>query len=183
MLPFDSAFEGLLLKRIRGLKIEDLQKYEGLLALQVELSQTLKIYEFETGYELQWPDNRERYESEEEWKKYVATQKEGFKDLLKKQIARAETLAQEIIKPFAKEFNALHALWIARRGLALRQGNYFQLPFSLQKLGRYVSAWGRYRKTQVQTGLTFFPIRIKGGWGFCKNLFGARTKPRYEQER
>ncbi|MGH7596556.1 MAG: hypothetical protein ACREOI_09395, partial [bacterium] len=134
MIGFDHAFRNLLLKRIRKLNNEKLLAYEGLVALELELIQSWEILQFERGYE-----------------QYLNEPKKDKQTRLEKQIATAHDRAQNIFKDFKDEFNALHELWIARRRLALLQGNYFQIPFGGGKLGGYLKTWRDYRLVQAQT--------------------------------
>jgi hypothetical protein len=155
MLTFDHAFRNLLLNRIRGLTNENLLKYEGLVALQIELVQAWEVLQFEKGYD-----------------QFLNEPREVKLARLRRQIERAEELAHEIIQPFEKEFKALHALWIARRRLALRQGNYLQIPFGVEKLGSYLFAWVNYRQVQLKTCFTFLPVRFKDYLPVLRRLFG-----------
>ena len=131
MLTFEPTFRTLLLKKIRGLTEDQLFAYEGLVALRLELVQTLERTPNQTD-----EDKRQR-------------------TLLEQQIKRAGNLAYDIIKDFEKKFIALHELWVARQGFALQQGNYFQSPFNWRKFVCYCSSWWDYRKSQVKTVAPF----------------------------
>lgn len=160
MIGFDHAFRTLLLKKIRGLTNEGLLKYEGLLALQRELIQDYEVIKFECGYEQQWPGNRAQCQTEKDWRNYVDGEKRKRLDRLKKQIQGAGTLAHKTIEPYKDQFNELHGLWIARRQLALQQGNYFQGPFSTH-FGCHLLTWFAYWPKLMRAWLIFPSVRFE----------------------
>jgi hypothetical protein len=191
MQPFDTTFRTLLSKKICGLTNENLAAYEGLLGLQVELTQTRRIWE-----------NELRTAEENQNKEFAEYCRQRINDL-RKQIIRAGRLAHQIIGPFEKEFNALHKLWIARRRLALQHGNYVQFPFisfywkrpicwmkrnGWKKFNSwkdfsnwiglicYYSAWCGYRKTQLETLVAFLPVHRKDFVATLKTIIQPRRQ-------
>ena len=89
---------------------------------------------------------------------------------LQKHIDQAGNRAYDQIKEVKDQMDALHDLWIARRIVALRQTNYFQLPFNLdwkrafidwRKLYCYGLAWWDYRLVQIETGVRLLRARTR----------------------
>jgi hypothetical protein len=50
---------------------------------------------------------------------------------------------------------------VARRQIVMKQGNFFQIPLSLRKIGKLIVAIWDYRKIQLQTLPTITSNRIK----------------------
>jgi hypothetical protein len=76
-------------------------------------------------------------------------------------IAYATIQAQEIVGRYAKAFDASLRLWVARRRLALHQGNFLQMPPDRRRLKDLIAAIWNYRKVQLQTFPALMTNRIK----------------------
>jgi hypothetical protein len=168
MLGLEEKFRQFVLRRIRPLTDETLKDYEGLAALESELIQDWEILQYETGYEVerygQPPRARGKKKillSSKPAKAYYARQKSGEQGRLVRLIKLADRRADILMAPYEKEYSALHDLWIARRRLALTSGNFFQISWRPTKLWRFLSAWGKYRTTQIKTGFILLPTWLK----------------------
>lgn len=94
------------------------------------------------------------------------------KGILAGEINQATHQAQAIFAPYAKVFDACLRLWVARRQLLLRQGNFLQVPLNGGDLARLVSAIWNYRAVQIATFPTLAANRFKYYW---KNLSLGRV--------
>lgn len=94
------------------------------------------------------------------------------KGILTGEIDQATRQAQAIFMPYAKVFDACLRLWVARRQLLLRQGNFLQIPLNLGDLARLVSAIWNYRAVQIATFPRLAANRFKYYW---KNLSLGRV--------
>lgn len=173
MMPLHPSFRRLVLEHIPKLKREDLDDYDSLIALRLELvhrrSHVVGPKPIgQTNPEGQGPkdgsgkprngDNhnvsrrtRRRPNGEEPRQ---GTPREELDDLIDETTRRANA----IIAPYRAQFDALHKLWAARRNFALHQGGLLQIPASREKWRSFFGALGQYLRVQVQT----FPVLVNG---------------------
>ncbi len=115
MQPFQSKFRSMLQKYIPQLRGENIIRHERLFALRHEL-----VHEF--PYNL--PPR--------------TTAKSDLKTVTDK---AGEEFKQEKVY---KTFKAVHQLWMARRRFAVEQGNFFQVPPTVQGVANYAAAAWNY---------------------------------------
>ena len=173
MMPLHPGFRRLVLESIPQLKREDLDNYDGLLALRLELVHRRS--------HVLGPKNPGQTNPDGQGPNDGASPSKGGDDVVMKRrtlIRRKQILpsqgtpreelehlideiterANAIIAPYRAQFDALHRLWSARRNLALHQGGILQIPSSGEGWKRFASALGNYLLVQMQT----FPVLAKG---------------------
>jgi hypothetical protein len=153
MTPFPPTFRRLLRRNIPQVHDEDLNRHENLFALRHQLvidrhsvagkyvhgSTTSVTGTATTGTAASAPAPK----------------------VIDEDIMDATAQAQVIFSPYAKVYDASLRLWVARRQIVLQQGNFFQIPLSLKKIGKLLKAIVNYRKTQLQTLPAITVNRIK----------------------
>ncbi len=181
MTPLHPGFRKLLQRYVPELTREELIRYQGLLALRLELTQQKSGVPAQVQMEVdndQKGDDRPR-------QRYDAL------------IKLSENKASDIIARHYRKFELAHRLWIARRQIALHQGGLLQIPTSWRGLRGLVTALRRYywdeQKTHRQLTwirLTDLPISqwifiavmvVLLGLGVC-TLNSAGTNPGIEQQ-
>lgn len=172
MMPLHPSFRRLVLESIPQLEREDLDNYDGLIALRLELvhrrSHVLGPKNpGQTNPDGQGPNDgsgpskggddvvmkRRTPIRRKQILPGQGTPREQLDHLIDETTARANA----IIAPYRAQFDALHQLWAARRNLALHQGGILQIPSSGEGWKRFASALGNYLLVQMQT----FPVLAK----------------------
>jgi len=128
MTSLHPSFRRLILENLSELDSEKLNRYEGLLALRLELVHQRSLAPASIKGEGLGP-----------------TATRGEIDAL---IRKTTEQANSIIAPVRMEFDALHKLWMARRNLAFRQGGFLQIPTTPEGLRFFFQATRAYFRTQ-----------------------------------
>jgi hypothetical protein len=158
MTPFHPTFRRLLRRNIPQVRDEDLNRHESLFALRHQLVTDKHIVA--EKYVLppqQGPQVQQQQEKPHEPSYQQPPCQKGIDD----DIADATSQAQAIFAPYARIYDASLRLWVARRQIVMKQGNFFQIPLSLRKIGKLIVAIWDYRKIQLQTLPTITSNRIK----------------------
>ncbi len=145
MTSLHPSFRRLILENLSELDSEKLNRYEGLLALRLELVHQRSL----TPASILGKGLRP-----------VVTATRGEIDAL---IRKTTEQANRIIAPVRTEFDALHKLWMARRNLAFRQGGFLQIPTTTKGLRFLFQATRAYFGTQREVFgvLTKYRLRNK----------------------
>lgn len=175
MLQLNLSFRKLLLRNIAQLKSEDLDRYENLLALRSELIHQLAL----SRQVIVRPEHEEETIDQCLTAMKTAQTKAGSESLLKPtrplpnvsyttvkvdqdkiedQIKQITAEANEVIEPFRDRFEALHAIWISRRKLAVSQGNLLQIPTTVEGYKNLFIAVLDYRVGQIKN----FAVVLRG---------------------
>lgn len=165
MTPLHPDFRRLVRKYIPQLNAEDLARYEGLIALRLDLLQQRSLVPGRQSEDLgvskkSTPGRPAGAVSSSPAPGSPREEVDAFID----RITRA---ANDILAGVRKEFDAVHRLWLARRQLAYKQGGLLQIPVSWEKLTGFLGALGNYYRTQAAT----FPILLGNR---IKNLSPAK---------
>lgn len=151
MTPFHPTFRRLLRRNIPQVHDEDLNRHESLFALRHQLVIDKHVV-------------AEKYVRPSTTKAAttgtlppIPIAPKGIDD----DIADATAQAQEIFARYRDVYDASLRLWIARRQIVMKQGNFFQIPFSPRKIGQLIKAIWDYRKAQIQTLHTVTVNRLK----------------------
>jgi len=172
MMPLHPSFRKLVLEHIPQLDREDLDNYDGLLALRLEFVHRRSHVagppppipippnpddqgpKDDSGKPRDGDNRRTPRRPPEGEDRRQGTPREELNHLIEETTRRANA----IIAPYRPQFDALHKLWSARRNLALHQGGMLQIPTSREGLQGFANALGSYLRVQVQT----FPVLAKG---------------------
>lgn len=66
--------------------------------------------------------------------------------------------AGDILEDFRKDYTRIQKMWISRRIYALEQGNFMQIPPTINSLVRYFSAAWRFYRDQLFGFLSLFSM-------------------------
>lgn len=153
MTPLHFAFRKLILRNIRVLNNDDIDRYEGFLGLRLELIHQRDALPGVVEPQQQTgggPHPRRRYGP--------LRQQGDLRERLTRLIERTSEGAHRIFEPHRRRFAALHDLWIARRRLAVQQGGLLEIPTTFTGLKRYLAALLNYQRVRVRT----FPVLAAG---------------------
>jgi len=159
MMGVDEKFRHFLLRRIRPLSNDTLRKYEELAACQTEMVQAWEVLEHDQTYRRAFsvsapPEPEGGITTPDQKLDARAIEKEQSR--LKQSVSTMDQRLTRTMEPYEREYRTLHALWLARRRLALTTGNFFQLSLRPSKLGRFLTAWLHYRTTQLRSFFVLF---------------------------
>jgi hypothetical protein len=177
MTPLHPTFRELVLRRIRRLDRLDLQRYESLLALRLDLVHHSSLAPADDNN----PDvngkaqrGKGKYPKQRPYGKLpeCTPPPPVPRRKIEELITQATTEANSIIAPHRTRFDALHDLWVARRQLALQQGNMLSIPTDWEGLKNLIVAILRYWRVQVKTYLI-----LTGKW--LLDLGQGRERKRY----
>ncbi|MCI0690839.1 hypothetical protein L0337_02410 [candidate division KSB1 bacterium] len=158
MTPFHPTFRRLLRRNIPQVRDEDLNRHESLFALRQQLVIDKHIVaEKYVPPPQQGPQVQQQQERPPEPSYEQPPCTKGIDD----DIADATSQAQAIFAPYSKVYDASLRLWVARRQIVLKQGNFFQIPLSLGKIWKLIRAIWDYRKAQIRTLPTIAANRVK----------------------
>lgn len=154
MTPLHSEFRRLVRKYIPQLDAEDLARYEGLIALRLDLLQQRSLVPGRQSEDLgvskkSAPGRPAGAVSSSQVPGSPREEVDAFID-------RVTRAANDILAGVRKEFDAVHRLWLARRRLAYKQGGLLQIPTSKEELTGFLGALGNYYRAQAAT----FPILL-----------------------
>lgn len=152
MVTLHPSFRRLVLENISKLKSEDLDHYDSLLGLRLQLLHQRSLPP-KSRFEVESDHNQPAPEP----KQFPQAWREEIDELI-----RLTTItANKIIAPYRPQFNALHKLWAARRNLALHQGGLLQIPSSIASWAKWGHALSQYYVAQIQALGPLVTYRIK----------------------
>lgn len=180
MLPFNLTFRQLLLRYIPQVKKEDIDRFERLTALRHQLYQELIYvppgegengddYDPGRGGKPDEPNGDPEKEKSKKGEKNPNSDNENDESTgstpgqnqspptrsdIRKQINIISSQSAKIFKGVEKDFEKVQKLWVERRALALEQGNYLQIPPTVQGVSRFT---GKKLKYYFYTGLIILP--------------------------
>lgn len=171
MMPLHPSFRRLVLQNISQLDREDLDNYDSLLALRLDLVHRrshVSAIQIQKNPEGSGPKggsdyppsgespNAKRRSSDRPKQASPAPGSPRAKvdDLIDETTRRANA----IIAPYRAQFNALHKLWAARRNLALHQGGILQIPSSWEGWKGFAGALGKYVFVQLNFTKVVWPL-------------------------
>jgi hypothetical protein len=143
MMTLNPVLRKLILENIPEFTNEDLDRYESLLALRLELSEQKSVVPIQVLIGNNDPDRTQEFD-------YPRAR-------ITTLIARTSAEAAGIVTPGYQKFQDVHQLWLARRRLALHQGGLLQIPSTWDKLAGLVKATCYDFWVQLKT----FPRRTK----------------------
>jgi len=156
MTPLHLSFRNLISRNIPQLPHDAVERYESLVALRhhLILEENLKPPKKDgDDYDDVKPGKLRRGKSPNPDHSNQTPPRPKLTGL----ILDVNKQANDIVRPFKKEYEAVVRLWNARRQVAVRQRHYGQIPDTTQRLKDLVGALVNYRKVQIQT----FPILLK----------------------
>lgn len=163
MMPMNPGFRKLILRYNPKLSVEDLNRYDNLLALRLELAHERSMVPATVA-----PSPDQQYEpapepSQSVQKKNLPMREHGelpdaaaqvafpIRDDIDLLLKRTTVEADNILAPYRNIIAALQKLWIARRHVAHQQGGLLQIPTTTHGFAGLVRTQLNYRKVQVQT--------------------------------
>ncbi len=177
MVTLHPSFRRLVLKNIPKLKSEDLDNYDSLLALRLELVHRRSLVPdiqvdgtkpYEPDGQGAPPDEGKPLPMRPygELPEDTGSRQETPRQKINRLITETTLRADKTIEPYREEFDALHRLWVARRNFALHQGSSLQIPSDPKDFWNFVKAAGVYHGVQLQTLPRVTLSRIKKvEWG------------------
>jgi hypothetical protein len=156
MTPLHLSFRGLISRYIPQLTHEDVTRYESLVAFRHQL---ILEENFEPPQKDEYPQNDiTRDKSPDDKSPNSGHSKQTPPRLIPNGLIRnVNKQANDIVRPFKKEYEAVVRLWNARRQVVVRQRHYGQIPDTAQRLKDLICAMVKYRWVQIRT----FPILLK----------------------
>lgn len=167
MMPLHPSFRSLVLRNIPQLDREDLDDYDGLIALRLELVHRRSHVPGPPQPGVPNPDGESPRDDSGKPKirrklrrpPLVVWPREGTpREKLDFLIDETTRRANAIIAPYRAQFDALHKLWSARRNLALHQGGILQIPSSWEGLKCFAGALGKYVLVQLNLTKVVWPL-------------------------
>jgi len=155
MTPLHPRFRRLVRKYIPQLDNEDLDRYDGLVALRLELLEQRSLLPPKPPEE-EPPDIRSAGRKRQQGESSAFPAAGSPREELDAFIDRVTRAANAILAGVREEFDAVHRLWMARRQLAYKQGGLLQIPTSWEELTGFVGALFNYYRVQAST----FPILL-----------------------
>jgi|GEM_PF-1402732 len=156
MTPFPLAFRNLVSRNIPQLTQEDIDRYESLVAFRHQLI-------LEENYEQLQPNQPSQNHIPHGKAQDDKSPTPGHprqtqpRPVPNASIRNVNKQANDIVRPFKEEYEAVVRLWNARRRVAVRQRHYGQIPDTAQRFKELAAAHVNYRAVQIQT----FPILLK----------------------
>jgi len=159
MTPLHPDFRRLVRKYIPQLDAEDLARYDGLIALRLDLLQQRSLVPGRQSGDLgvYKSSAQERPTGAVSVSQVPGSPREEVDAF----IDRVTQAANAIIAGVREEFDAVHRLWMARRQLAYKQGGLLQIPTSREALTGFVGALLNYYRVQASTFSILLGNRIK----------------------
>lgn len=157
MMPYNLSFRSLLKKYIPTLPIEKIDEHESLFShrTQLKIEHTYKMVPFP----------------------FLENPKE-YLDKIKMKIDTNTQKAEAILLPYKNSYNAAYQLWIAHREVALEQGNFLQIPTSLEGLTRFIGKVIKYQFVKIKTLPILWAYKIKYLWQILfKRKYKRDTTP------
>jgi len=125
MTPFNISFRKLLRKYIPQIDNVQLDEHESLFAARAQFLNDINLF------------------NKRELGEYIQPEENPITNISKE--------SEDIFRNYAKQYNAVHELWLARRQFALEQGKYLQIPTSFPALYRYIKTGFKYHLVQIKT--------------------------------
>jgi hypothetical protein len=152
MLPLNLSFRRLILKYIPQISVEELERYENLMALRDQIFHEKIIYKNNQLRPKTPIGNNKEDDPDQQGKnrKNEITKRERIPPDWDKLLTEISNEIADIFVDYKKEFKAVLNLWSARRQFALAQGSLLQIPTTCKDLKRY-----------IKKGIMFHWVRIK----------------------
>lgn len=148
MMPLHTSFRRTLRRTIPQLSYQELDRYESLISL-------INHLKFETSRGQEPPQQETKSNEENPISPDRASDGSlGETPVLPDPISDIDLItgeANEILEPYEKQYRHSHRLWVARRQLAVQQGNFLQIPYTWRSFRLFLWAIWNYRRVQAVT--------------------------------